>query len=87
VLKTLYSAGLIFYEKDPDDHRRNLIFVPDSRVDMEGKPGDNEDHPPQEIYFEDYKNIEFGVSPEEIDAENIDSGVDVPPVNDDPIPF
>jgi len=87
VLKTLYSAGLIFYEKDPEDHRRNLIFVPDSRVDMEGNPGDNEDHPPREIYFEDYKNIEFGVSPEEIDAENIDSGVDAPPVTDNSIPF
>lgn len=35
VLRSLYSAGLIFYEKDPDDHRRNLIFVADSHRGME----------------------------------------------------
>ena len=56
----------------------------ENRIDKE-ETGIAEECPPQETYFEGYKNIDLGVYQVEMDTENIDTGVDVPPVADDAI--
>jgi hypothetical protein len=79
VLKTLYASGLIYYERDPDDYRRQLICVPDDRRDTVHETEETcEIHP---------EKVDFGMHwPMTIGERKIVSEVYVPD-QDDTIPF
>ena len=81
VLKSLYAAGLIYYERDPQDHRRYLIFVSDTRLDRR-------DDMEEGIVVEDTrgihpKNLKFEMYYSgETSEENSNSGVCIPKYED-----
>ena len=85
VLRSLYSSGLIYYEKDPNDHRRNLIFVADSHRDIGN--GVEEYIPVSDVRrIHPENSISERYYSGETCEENSDSGVYIPNY-EDTVPF